>query len=97
MSKTERAGGKRRKYTEDFKIEAVQMVLDGGLKKAEAARKLGMTATTLSAWIRDLAPEGRLVDVDLKAEVKRLAEENRKLRMERDILKKATAFFASQK
>ena len=88
---------KRQQYTAEFKTEAIKLVLDQGLKKAEVARRLGVTATTLSAWIKDLAPEGKLVDQELRAEVKRLAEENRQLKMERDILKKATAFFANEK
>ena len=97
MSNSAKGSGGAKRYSSEFKAEAVQMVLDGGLTKAEVSRRLGVTATTLSEWIKNLAPEGRLEEKDLKAEVKRLAEENRQLRMERDILKKATAFFASQK
>ena len=97
MSNPAKGSGAPKRYSAEFKTEAVQLVLDGGLRKAEVARKLGVTATTLSEWIKNLAPEGRLEEKDLKAEVKRLAEENRQLKMERDILKKATAFFASGK
>ena len=97
MSISAKGSGSSKRYSAEFKAEAVQMVLDGGLTKAEVSRRLGVTATTLGEWIKNLAPEGRLEEIDLKAEVKRLAEENRQLRMERDILKKATAFFASGK
>ncbi len=97
MSSSAKRSGAPKRYSPEFKAEAVQMVLDGGVTKAEVARRLGVTATTLSEWIKNLAPEGRLEEKDLKAEVKRLAEENRQLKMERDILKKATAFFASGK
>ena len=97
MSNPAKGSGAPKRYSAEFKTEAVQMVLDGGLTKAEVSRRLGVTATTLSEWIKNLAPEGRLEEKDLRAEVKRLAEENRQLKMERDILKKATAFFASEK
>jgi transposase-like protein len=73
------------------------MVLEGGMTRAEVSRRLGVTATTISSWIKELTHEGRVVDQELRGEVKRLSEENRQLKMERDILKKATAFFANQK
>ena len=88
---------KRRKYTPEFKEEAIKLVVDGGMSKAEVGRRLGVTATTVAAWMKDMAPEGRLVDLELREQVRRQAEEIRQLKMERDILKKATAFFASQK
>ena len=97
MSNSAKRSGAPKRYSAEFKAEAVQMVLDGGVTRTEVARRLGVTATTISEWIKNLAPEGRLEEKDLRAEVKRLAEENRQLRMERDILKKATAFFANGK
>lgn len=97
MSSSPKKQGAPKRYSPEFKAEAVQMVVDQGLSRAEVGRRLGVTATTISEWIKNLAPEGRLEEKDLRAEVKRLAEENRQLRMERDILKKATAFFANGK
>lgn len=67
-----------------------------GLSQAQVARRLGVSATTLCGWVRHLAPEGLLVDTQLRQRVRQLEEENRRLRMEREILKKATTFFASQ-
>ena len=97
MSNPSKGSGAPKRYSAEFKTEAVQMAMDSGLSKAAVSRKLGVTTTTLSAWIKALDPEINLEGKDLRTVVKLLAEENRQLKMERDILKKATAFFASQK
>ena len=91
---------KQRRYTEEFKREAVLLVTDQGYTQAEAARSLGVNANLLRNWQRKCTSENqgenpmREADQD---ELKRLRKEVRRLRMERDILKKATAFFASEK
>ena len=92
---------KRRKYTREFKIEAVGLVTKEGYSLAEAAESLGVSANSLRTWKKAFEQEGnnafpgngKLSPAD--EEVRRLLEENRRLRMERDILKKATAFFAN--
>ena len=97
MSNPAKGSGGPKRYSAEFKNEAVQMAMDGGLSKAEVSRRLGVTTTTLSAWIKDLEPEVNLEGKDLRVVIKQQAEQIRQLKMERDILKKATAFFASQK
>ena len=89
---------KRRSYTEEFKREAVSLVTDQGYTLAEAARSLGIHPNLLRTWKEKLSSQGgSALSPDEEAELKRLREENRRLRMERDILKKAAAFFANEK
>ena len=90
----------RAQYTADYKAQAVSLAETLGATKA--ARKLGISVKTLANWIR-LARDGGIVKggkrhaaSDLEAEVSRLRAENAQLRMERDFLKKATAFFAKE-
>ncbi len=86
----------RRKFTDEFKAEAVRLVFEQGMTAAQASRDLGICQTTLDRWVRSRRTEGTpggLIE-DEKAELKRLRRENAVLRMERDILKKATAFFS---
>ena len=88
----------RRKFSPQFKSEAVQMVLETGKPTAEVARDLGIHDGTLgnwvNAWRRDHPePEQQLTPVE-RARVNELQEENRRLRMENEFLKKAAAFFA---
>jgi transposase len=90
---------KRRLYTDEFKREAVKLVTDQGYTQAEAARSLGIHANLLRNWRKKftLEVEGtQTMSETEQQELKRLREEVRRLRMERDILKKATAFFASE-
>lgn len=92
----------RRKYTREFKIEAVRLVTEGGQGVAETARELGINANLLGRWKRQLAEDGeeafpgkgRLKP--LEEEVRRLQGEVKRLRQERDFLKKATAYFARE-
>ena len=89
----------RRKHSEEFKQEAVKLVFDQQLSVAEAARNLGIHPNLLRNWKRQFEAEhedGTLTE-DERMEIARLRVENRRLRMERDILKKATAFFANEK
>jgi transposase len=93
---------KRAIYTEEFKREAVRLVTDQGYGVAEAARNLGLHASMLGRWQREVEqtmngafPGNGRGSLD-QEEVYRLREENRRLRMERDILKKALGFFASE-
>jgi transposase len=92
----------RRAYTAEFKLAAVKLVTEQGYSVAEAARSLGVTEKILRKWRRSLQDQGERAfpgKGNLPAdqeEVRRLREENHRLRMERDILKKATAFFARE-
>ena len=84
----------RRSFSEEFKIEAVKLVTEQNYKVAEAARNLGIADNLLRRW-KDKYAENS--DDTENEELKHLRAENKRLRMERDILKKATAFFASEK
>ena len=93
---------KRRTYTREFKVEAVQLVTKQEYSIAEAAESLGVSANSIRTWKKafeqngnDAFPgNGKLTPAD--EEMRRLREEVKRLRMERDILKKATAFFANE-
>jgi transposase len=89
---------KKRRYTEDFKRDAVKLVEVERLPVAAVARDLGVNVNSLYKWVRDAAQTDVVVDVsdDERAELYRLRKENRVLREEREILKKATAFFARE-
>lgn len=87
------------RHTEDFKQEAVRIALTSGLPRREVASDLGVGFSTLSKWVSQYRPKDLSVQpqADLAKENERLRLENRILKEERDILKKATQFFASQK
>jgi transposase len=88
---------RRPTYAAEFRVEAVKRVRSSTESVAAIARDLGITVGTLRRWLDASRPPP---DVPLteneKSELKRLRKENRELRMEREILKKATAFFAKQ-
>ena len=92
---------RRRQYTAEFKRDAVALVMEYGYAITVAAKNLGITPKLLSRWKgehqqhRDAAFPGQGHQMPEHAELRQLREENRRLRMERDILKKATAFFAA--
>ena len=92
----------RRKHTREFKVEAVKLVTEKGYSVAEAARSLGIGETLLRSWklafekAGDQAFPGQGNRPPLEEEIRRLQVENKRLQMERDILKKATAFFARE-
>ena len=86
----------RRKYSEEFKAEAVKLVLEQGLAPAQAARDVGIASSTFDKWLKEARAkqEPNTITEDEKAELKRLRKEVHYLKMERDILKKATAYFS---
>ena len=89
----------RRNFTREFKLSAVKLVQEQGYSVVEAAKSLGVDPGSLRDWLKRLAPQaGSGVDSDtaVRAELRRLREENKRLLMEREILKKATVFFARQ-
>lgn len=91
----------RRRYSLDFKVSAAKLVTEQGRGLKEVANSLGVAPSTMQYWVRRFgtkpaqspAPNDRDA---LQAENQRLRHENRRLLMERDILKKATAFFARE-
>lgn len=89
---------KRRHYSSEFKHEAVRLVTREGYGVTEAARSLGVHPNLLRKWKNQLAPENgdTALSQEEQEELKRLREENRRLRTERDILKKAAAYFARE-
>jgi transposase len=92
----------RRSFTREFKIEAVRRITEQGRSLAEVARDLDLSETMLRAWKQALAAEGEQAFPGkgnlpaVEEELRRLRAENQRLRMEREILKKATAFFARE-
>jgi len=93
---------KRRIFTREFKVEAVKLVTEKGYSVAEAARSLGIGQTLLHSWKLalenggDEAFPGQGKPPASEEELQRLRAENKRLQMECDILKKATAFFAKE-
>jgi transposase len=92
--------GKRPRYSAEFKADAVRLVEEQGLPVARVARDLGVHQNTLRNWVEkvrydSLGSEGPAGE-DERAELARLRRENRILREEREILKKAAAFFAKE-
>ena len=87
-----------KRYPEEFKIEAVKQVTDRGHSVAEVASRLGTTTHSLYAWIKKYGPEANdyQAKTDEQAEIRRLKKELQRVTEERDILKKATAFFAKE-
>ena len=86
------------RHTDEFRLEAVRIALTSGLTRKQVASDLGVGFSTLAKWIQKSKPEDlpATADLDLAQENERLRKENRLLMEERDILKKATVFFANQ-
>ena len=86
---------RRRTFSPEFKAEAVRLVDANEVPLATIAQQLGVGRTTLLRWVQGARPQPReRLTEDERSELGRLRRENLQLRMERDILKKATAFFA---
>ena len=91
----------RRKFTDEYKAEAVRLVREGGLTVTRAAKDLGLGESSLRNWVKQAeiddgkGPADALTSPE-RQELQRLRRENLQLRMEREILKKATAFFAKE-
>ena len=92
-------GAKRKSYTPKYRREAAHLVIDTGRTIAEVARDVGVGEALLGRWVAiersrmDDPPEA--MDVNERAELERLRRENAELRMDREFLKKAAAFFAT--
>ena len=91
----------RRKFTREFKLEAVKLIRERGVAYAQASRDLGVHQTVLRSWVKALddpahAFPGHGQLKPEQAEIARLKREVTKLKAERDILKKAAAYFAKE-
>ena len=92
---------RRRAFSDEFKAETVRLVRESGKSIGAIARELDLTETALRRWVRQAeidagrGPAGALTTSE-RDELTQLRRENKRLRMERDILKKATAFFAKE-
>ena len=91
----------RRTFTDEFRAGAVSLVLEKGKTVSQVARDLDLTQSSLGRWVEQArADEGKstrgTLTTEEKEELARLRKENRELRLEREILKKAAAFFAKE-
>ena len=92
----------RKSYSKEFKLDAVSLVTEQNYKIAEAARSLGISANMLGRWLKEQELEGAHAFrsngklTPEHEEIRRLREENKRLKMEKEILKKATVFFAKE-
>ena len=88
------------RYGKEFRDEAVRLVLEGNVSRAQVARDLGVNAWTLRDWIRDRRDESRMASSrrpeTLEEENRRLKREVAVLKQEREIFKKAAAYFARE-
>ena len=89
----------RRSFSKEFKAEVVELVRTSGKTVPEVCRDLGLTETAVRGWVRQAEIDGgerQGLTTSEREELARLRRENRVLREERDILKRATAFFARE-
>jgi transposase len=88
----------RRRFTDEFKAETVKLIRESGRSVASVARELDLTETAVRSWVKQAEASGSAdtLSPDELAELRRLRKENRELRMEKEILRKATAFFAKE-
>ena len=92
----------RRKFTREFKLEAVKLIQERGVTVAQATRDLGVHGTVLRRWVQECPADSQQVFPGQgqrkpeQAELARLRREVIKLKAERDILKKAAAYFAKE-
>jgi len=91
------------KYTAEFREEAVKLVTEGGITASEAARRLSLPKSTMEKWVK-ISKEGKLGEVgknrrpltEIELELAKVKRELAITRMERDLLKKAAAYFAKE-
>ena len=92
----------RKKYSKEFKLDAVSQVTEQGYTRAEVARSLGINANMLGLWVKEhQSDEGQAFRGNGKLtpeqeEIRKLKAQVKRLQMEKDILKKATVFFAAE-
>jgi len=91
------------RYTKEFRLEAVKLIMEDGVSQAEVIRRLSLPISTLTNWLK-AAKAGKLGDVgkkyrpltEVEMELARTRKELAEVKMERDILKKAAAYFAKE-
>mgnify|MGYP000415298123 CR=1 FL=1 len=94
--------GRPSPYTDEFKAQAVDLVRNTDRTQTDVAASLGINKNTLSNWVTNARSADKIrsnpavLDEDEQAELARLRKENRDLRQDRDILRKAAAYFASE-
>ena len=90
--------GRPSKYPEEFRREAVELCRSSDRPRCKIAESLGISDGSLAAWVKDAAPphEPGALDPGERAELARLRKENQDLRMDREILRKAAAYFAQE-
>ena len=88
----------RRKFTGEFKVETVKLIRESGRTVSSVAKELDLTETAVRDWVKKAEASGSagLLGADERAELRRLRKENQELRMEKEILRKATVFFAKE-
>jgi transposase len=98
MEKETKQRRQRRSFSEEFKEQAVRLVLEEGKPVARVARELDLTESSLSVWVKQARADRSKGKTGLttaeREELAKLKKEVRELKLERDILKKAAAFFA---
>jgi transposase len=101
MDKTKKQRRNRRKYTTDFKADCVRLCKAGDRSISQVAMDLDLTETALREWVKRAEVDAGANSADAlttleREELARLRRENKRLQMEREILKKAAAFFAKE-
>ena len=90
----------RRHFTQEYKDQAVSLVIDSGRSIADVAKSIGIHEMTLGKWVTRARESGKVADAELsvteRAELERLRKENAFLRMERDFAKKVATWFAKE-
>lgn len=90
----------KKRFTEEFRQEAIKLVTEQGYSQAEAGKSLGVNSKNISRWLKEGSKKKYKLDRSLKedteGELNRLRKENHRLKLEREILKKAAAFFANE-
>jgi transposase len=88
----------RRKFTDEFKAETVRLIKTSGRSIGSVAKELSLGETAVRRWVQKAEASGsaETLSPDERSELQRLRKENRELRMEKEILAKATAFFAKE-
>jgi transposase-like protein len=88
----------RRKFTDEFKAATVKRIRESGRAIGSVARELDLTETAVRSWVKraEVLLPANLLSADEQTELRRLRKENQELRIEKEILRKATAFFAKE-
>ncbi len=92
---------KRRSFTDEYKAEVVNLIIEQGRPVRQVCQELGLTESSVRGWVQRAeidagrGPQGALTTAE-REELRRLRRELKEVRMERDLLKKATAFFAKE-